>query len=76
MKICYIVSSEHPEVIEGGQRLISMEIPGPGEADVYGYIDADGDSSDEEEASGSGEAGVSTGVTKLGKNRWKRCSRL
>ena len=40
-KIFHMVASEHPEVIEGRQGLIVIEVLDPGEADEDGSIDYD-----------------------------------
>ena len=61
-----MVTSEHPEVIEGRRRLIATYFLDSEEAAEDGSIDNDGAASDEEEESGLGEAGVRTGVTQLG----------
>ena len=66
IKICHMVTSEHPEVIEGRRRLITADVFESEEAAEYGSIDNDGAASDEEEESGSGEVGVRTGVTQSG----------
>ena len=42
-KICHMVASEHPEVIEGRRRLIDMDFPDSEEASEDGSIDNDGD---------------------------------
>ena len=61
-----MVTSEHPEVIEGRRRLIATDVLDSEEAAEDGSVDNDGAASDEEEESGSGEAGVRTGVTQSG----------
>ena len=58
-----MVVSEYPEVIGGRQQLIAMDVLEPEEADEDSAVDDDGDALDEDDESGSGEAGVSTGVT-------------
>ena len=42
IKVCHMVVSEHPEVIEGGRRLIVMNLLDSEEAAEYGSIDNDG----------------------------------
>ena len=66
LKIYHMVESEHTEVIEGRRRLIATDIPDTEEVAEDGSIDDDGAALDEYDASGSGEAGVSTGVTEVG----------
>ena len=63
IKICHMVASEHPEVIEGRRRLIVLDILDSRESAEDGYIDNDGAASAEEDESGSGEACVRIGVT-------------
>ena len=63
IKICHMVASEHPEVIEGRRRLIATDVLDSEEAAEDGSIDNNGAASDEEDESGSGEAGMKTGVT-------------
>ena len=53
-KICHMVASEKPEVIEGKRRLISVEVVQPGEAAEDGSIDDDGAGSYEDNESGLG----------------------
>ena len=66
IKICHMVASRHPEFIERRQRLIATDVLDSEEAAEDGSIDNDGTTSDEEDESGSGEAGVITGVTQSG----------
>ena len=61
-----MVESENREVIKGRRRLIDTDVIDSEKADQDGSIDNDGVASDEEDASGSGQAGVKTGVTKSG----------
>ena len=63
IKICHMVASEHPEVIEGRPQLIVTDVIDSEEAAEDGFIDNDGASSDEEDESGLGEVGVITVVT-------------
>ena len=60
-----MIASEHPEVIEGSQRLIAVDVLEPEEAGQDGSIDINVSASDEEDESGFGEAGVSTGVIEV-----------
>ena len=57
-----MVTSEHPEVIEGRRWFITTDVLDSEEADEDGSIDNDGASSDEEDESGLVEVGVITGV--------------
>ena len=66
MKICHMVASENPEVIEGRRRLIATDVLDSEEAAEDGFIDNNGAASDEEDESGSGEVGMRTGVTQSG----------
>ena len=50
-KICHMIAKEHPEVIEGRQRLIAVDILDTEEADEDYSIDHDGDDSDEDDGS-------------------------
>ena len=61
-----MIASEHPEVIEGRRRLITTYALDSEEASEDGFIDNDGAYQDEEDGTGSGEAGVSTGVNEAG----------
>ena len=61
-----MVESENREVIKGRRRLIDTDVIDSEKADQDGSIDNDGVASDEEDASGSGQAGVKTGVTQSG----------
>ena len=61
-----MVASKHPEVIEGRRWFITTDVLDSEEADEDGSIDNYGAASDEEDDSGSGEAGVRTGVTQSG----------
>ena len=63
IKICHMVASEHPEVIEGRLWLIATDVLDSEESVEYGFIDIDGTYLDEVDDSGSGEADVITGVT-------------
>ena len=63
IKICHMVVSEHPEVIEGRRRLIATDVLDYEEVAEDGSIDNYGAASDEEDESVSGEAGVKTCVT-------------
>ena len=58
-----MVANKNPKIIEGGQRLIVMDIIDPDQASKYGVIDDDVDASDKEDESGFVDAGVITGVT-------------
>ena len=58
-----MVASENPEVIEGSWWLITTDVLDYEEASEDGLIDNYGAALDEEDESGSGEAGVRTGVT-------------
>ena len=66
IKICHMVASEHPEVIEGRRSLIATNVIDSEEAAEDGSIDNYGAAFDEEDESGLGEAGVRTGVTQSG----------
>ena len=66
IKICHMVASENPEVIEGRRRLIAIGVLDSEEAAEDGSIDNDGAALYEEDESGSGEAGMRTGVTESG----------
>ena len=63
IKICHMVASKHPEVIEGRRQLIAMDIIDSEESAEDGSIDNDGAALDEEDDSGLGEMGVITGIT-------------
>ena len=63
IKIFYMVASDHTEVIEGRQWLITTYIP-KFELDGPNYDDVA--ASYEEDDSGLGEVGVSMGVNELG----------
>ena len=52
IKICHMVTSEHPEVIEGRWRLIATDVLDSEEAAEDGSVDNDGAASDEEYDSG------------------------
>ena len=71
-----MVAIEHPEFIEERRWFIAMGVNGPDDVYENGSIDGGGVYSGEYDDSGSGEAGVFTGVIGVGENRWKRCSRL
>ena len=58
-----MVANKNPKIIEGGQRLIVMDIIDPDQASKYGVIDDDVDASDKEDESGLVDADVITGVT-------------
>ena len=62
IKICHMVAKEHPEVIEGRRRLISVCILDSEEAAEDATINHDDAAFDEEYGSGL----VGTGVTKRG----------
>ena len=47
IKICHMVASEHPEVIEGRRRLIATDVPDSEESAEDGSIGNDGAASDE-----------------------------
>ena len=66
IKICHIVASKRTEVIEGRHQLIATDVIDYKEATEDGYIDNDGSDLDEEDGSGSGVAGVRTGVNQSG----------
>ena len=66
IKICHIFASENPEVIERGWRLIDTDSLESDEAAEDGSIDNYGTALGEEDESGSGEAGLRTGVTQSG----------
>ena len=57
--------SDHTEVIDERQRLITTGVLDPEDAYEDGYIDDDGADLDEEDKSGLVEAGVSTVVTEV-----------
>ena len=57
--------SDHTEVIDERQRLITTGVLDPEEAYEDDYIDDDGADLDEEDKSGLLEAGVSTVVTEV-----------
>ena len=61
-----MVASEHTEVIEERRRLIYTEVIDYENSYQDVSIDGDGHAQDEEDKSGSGEAGVSTGVAEVG----------
>ena len=63
IKICHMVASEHPEVVEGRRKLISMDVLDSEEADEDGSIDNNCSDLDEEDDGISGEADVGTVVT-------------
>ena len=63
IKIFHMVVSEHTKVIEEMWRLIDTDILDPDEASEDGSIYNDGDALYKEDGSGSGEAGMITGVT-------------
>ena len=63
IKICHMVATEHPELIEGRRRLIATDVIDYEEAVEYGLIDNSGSDQDEQYDSGLGETGVRTGVT-------------
>ena len=63
IKICHMVASEHPEVIEGRRQLIAMYVLDSEEAAEDGSIDNYVDALDEEDWSGLGEAGMIKGYT-------------
>ena len=46
IKICHMVASEHPEVIEGRRRLIAADVLDSEEASEDGSIDNDGSALD------------------------------
>ena len=52
--------------MRGGKQLIATDVPKSEEVAKDGSIDNYGSDSDEEDESGSGEVGVSTGVTESG----------
>ena len=54
IKICHMVASKNPEVIEGRQRLIATDFLDSKEAYDDGSIDNGAASLDEEDESGSG----------------------
>ena len=66
LKICHIVAIEYPEVVEGRRWLIHTDVLDSEEAAEDGSIDDGVADSDEENESGSGEAGMITGVTQSG----------
>ena len=63
IKICHMVASKHPEVIQGRRRLIVMDVLDSEESAEDGSIDNYGAALDEEDDSGLGEMGVITGIT-------------
>ena len=67
MKICHMFASEYPEVIEGRSQLIVTEVLDPDESANDGSIDCNFSALDEEYERCLVEAGVSTGVTEVGK---------
>ena len=62
-----MVASEHTDVIEGRQMLITTYVLDPEDRYEYGYIDDYGDALGGEVESASGEACVSTCVNEVGK---------
>ena len=68
--------SEHHEVIEGRQRLVSTDVLDSEEAAEDGSIDNDVDCLDEENDSGLGEAVVRTGVIQSGTEEVKEVQRV
>ena len=67
IKICHMVATEHPEVIEGRQRLISVDVIDYEEADEDDSIDKYGAASDEEDGSGLVGVGVTEEVEDMQK---------
>ena len=67
IKICYMVVSENPDLIEERRRLIAKIVLDPEDAAEDGVVDDDGAASDEEDDSSLGQTGVNTGVTESGK---------
>ena len=52
IKICHMVTKEHPELIEGRQRLVSVDVIDSKEVAEDGSINNYGPTSDEEDGSG------------------------
>ena len=71
-----MVTSEHPEVIEGGLRLISTDVLEYEDAAEDGSIDNYGAALDEDYDSGSGEAGVRRGITQSGTEEVEEVQRV
>ena len=67
IKICHMVSKERPEVIEGGQRLIAVDVLDSEEADYDASIVHDDADFDEEDGSGLVGAGVTEEVQDIQK---------
>ena len=65
-KICHMVASEHPEVIEGRRRLIYTDVIDSEKAAEDGSIDNYGADFYEEDDSGLGDVGVIKDVTQSG----------
>ena len=65
MEICYMVTSEHSELIEVIQQLIATRVLDPEEAAEDGSIDDYFSTQDEQYDSGLREAVVSTGETEV-----------
>ena len=72
IKICYMVTSKHTEVIEGRIRLIVMYVIEPDDASDYGTVDGDVTATEKEDKSGSGETDMIACVAEAGKKRWNR----
>ena len=60
-----MVESKHNDAIDGRRRLIDVNVLDPEEAAEYSSIDVGCSAFYEEDDSGSGEEGVSTGVTEV-----------
>ena len=67
IKISHMVTIKHPEVIKGGQGLISTDMPDTEDSSKDGSNDDCDEFLDEEDKSGLGEAGVVAGVTEAGR---------
>ena len=67
IKICHTVVNEHPDVIEGRQQLISVDVIDSEEAAEDSSIDNDDAALDEEDGSGLLGAGVTEDVVDMQK---------
>ena len=63
IKICHMVASKYPELIEGTKHLIYMNVFGLDEADEGGVVDYDAPDLYGEGEIGYGESGVSKSET-------------
>ena len=76
IKICHMVASEHPEVIEGRRRLIATDVIDYGEEAEDCSIDNYDADFDEEDKSGLVDVGVRTGVTQSGRGEVEEVQRV